>query len=109
MGLGSSSQENLLNLIDRQGRRLRQELMAGAITLAGLFVVGTAWYRYVEDWTWLDAFYMTTITLATVGFGETHPLSPASRLFTILLILMGLLTIGYMVNRFTEEIGRAHV
>ncbi|AGF50848.1 potassium channel [Synechocystis sp. PCC 6803] len=102
MGLGSSSQENLLNLIDRQGRRLRQELMAGAITLAGLFVVGTAWYRYVEDWTWLDAFYMTTITLATVGFGETHPLSPASRLFTILLILMGLLTIGYMVNRFTE-------
>ena len=58
MGLGSSSQENLLNLIDRQGRRLRQELMAGAITLAGLFVIGTAWYRYEEDWTWLDAFYM---------------------------------------------------
>ncbi|AIE73710.1 Potassium channel protein [Synechocystis sp. PCC 6714] len=72
------------------------------VILGGLFGVGTAWYKYVEDWTWLDAAYMTTITLATVGFGETHPLSPASRLFTILLILMGLITIGYMVNRFTE-------
>jgi len=102
MGVGSPSQGNLLNLIDRQGRRLRQELMVGALTLGGLFVIGTAWYRYVEGWSWLDAAYMTTITLATVGFGETHPLKPVSRLFTILLILTGLVTIGYMVNRFTE-------
>jgi voltage-gated potassium channel len=45
---------------------------------------------------------MTTITLSTVGFGETNPLGERSRLFTMILIFMGLVTIGYMVNRFTE-------
>ncbi|MFN9173310.1 MAG: potassium channel family protein [Synechocystis sp.] len=102
MGLGSTSQENLLNLIDQKGKRLRQELTAGAIVLAGLFVLGTVWYRVMEQWTWIDAAYMTTITLSTVGFGETNPLGERSRLFTMILIFMGLVTIGYMVNRFTE-------
>ncbi len=47
---------------------------------------------------------MTMITLSSVGFGEIHPLSERSRLFTIVLILMGLITIGYLVNRFTEAL-----
>ena len=45
---------------------------------------------------------MTIITLTSVGFGEIYPLQPRSRLFTIGLILMGIVTIGYLVNRFTE-------
>jgi voltage-gated potassium channel len=47
---------------------------------------------------------MTVITLATVGYGETNPLGTRGRLFTIALILMGVMTIGYIVNRFTEAI-----
>jgi len=104
VGLGSTSQENLLNLIDQKGKRLRQELTAGVIILVGLFVLGMVWYRVVEQWTWIDAAYMTTITLSTVGFGETNALGARSRLFTIFLIFMGLVTIGYMVNRFTEAL-----
>lgn len=42
------------------------------------------------------------ITLSTVGFGEVQPLDDRSRLFTMGLILMGIITIGYIVNRFTE-------
>ncbi len=47
---------------------------------------------------------MTVITLATVGYGETQPLGPRGRLFTIALILMGVISIGYIVNRFTEAV-----
>lgn len=47
---------------------------------------------------------MTVITLATVGYGETNPLSERGRLFTITLILMGVIVIGYIVNRFTEAL-----
>lgn len=47
---------------------------------------------------------MTVITLATVGYGETRPLGSRGRLFTIALILLGLINIGYIVNRFTEAI-----
>lgn len=47
---------------------------------------------------------MTVITLSTVGYGEIEPLGPRGRLFTIALILMGVMTIGYIVNRFTEAV-----
>ncbi|MEH1934927.1 MAG: potassium channel protein [Nostoc sp.] len=78
--------------------------MAGAIALGGVFLIGTLWYWLVEGWSWEDAAYMTVITLATVGYGETHPLGSRGRLFTIALILLGVVNIGYIVNRFTEAI-----
>ncbi len=78
--------------------------MAGAIALGGVFLIGTLWYWLVEGWSWQDAAYMTVITLATVGYGETQPLGSRGRLFTIALILLGVVNIGYIVNRFTEAI-----
>ncbi len=78
--------------------------MTGAIALGGVFFIGTLWYCLVEGWSWEDAAYMTVITLATVGYGETHPLGSRGRLFTIALILLGVVNIGYIVNRFTEAI-----
>ncbi|MEH2082034.1 MAG: potassium channel protein [Nostoc sp.] len=78
--------------------------MAGAIALGGVFLIGTLWFWLVEGWSWEDAAYMTVITLATVGYGETHPLGSRGRLFTIALILLGVVNIGYIVNRFTEAI-----
>lgn len=92
----------MLNIVEQKNRRLHQELLGGGLTFVGLLLAGTFWYRFIEHWTWIDAAYMTTITLTTVGFGETHPLDPKSRVFTMLLVLAGLFTIGYMANRFTE-------
>jgi voltage-gated potassium channel len=85
-------------------KRIQQELMAGALALVVVFFIGTSWYCLVEGWSWEDAAYMTVITLATVGYGETNPLGSRGRLFTIALILMGVVNIGYIVNRFTEAI-----
>ncbi|MGJ5674446.1 MAG: potassium channel family protein [Nostochopsis sp.] len=90
--------------LEQKYQRIQKELMVGAIALAGVFLVGTLWYALVEGWSWEDAAYMTVITLATVGYGETHPLGDRGRLFTIALILMGVITIGYIVNRFTEAV-----
>lgn len=92
----------MLNTRDQQIRRFHQEFLAGIVAFVGVFVLGTFWFRFVEKWTWVDSAYMTTSTLATVGFGEIHPLDARARLFTIVLIFMGVVTIGYMVNRFTE-------
>ncbi len=90
--------------LEQKYHRIQKELLAGAITLVGVFLIGTLWYRLVEGWSWEDAAYMTVITLATVGYGETRPLGARGRLFTIALILMGVITIGYIVNRFTEAL-----
>lgn len=83
-----------------------QELAAMRRRLSGLggvllcvLAAGTAGYRVLEGWSLFDSLYMTVITLATVGYGETHPLSPAGRAFTILLIMGG---IGVMTYAFTS-------
>jgi voltage-gated potassium channel len=90
--------------IEQRYKRLKQELILGMIILGGILILGTLWYYLVEDWSLLDSAYMTIITLSTVGFGEIRTLSPQSRVFTSGLILMGLFTIGYIVNRFTEAV-----
>jgi voltage-gated potassium channel len=90
--------------IEQGYRRIKAELIGGAIALGGVFLIGTAWYALVEKWRWLDAAYMTVITLATVGFMEVNPLGDRGRLFTITLIFMGVISIGYIVNRFTEAL-----
>ncbi len=94
----------MYSTLEQKYRRIQKELMAGTATLGGVFIIGTLWYRLVERWSWEDAAYMTVITLATVGYGEIHPLGSQGRLFTIALILMGVVTIGFIVNRFTEAL-----
>lgn len=75
------------------------------LTVAGAFVVaiiaGTVGYHIVEGWGFMDSLYMTVITLATVGYGETHPLTPGGRIFTIFLILGGVATVTYAFGTLT--------
>ena len=94
----------MYSTLEQKYQRIQKELMAGALALAGIFLIGTLWYSLVEGWRWEDAAYMTVITLATVGYGETHPLGSRGRLFTIALILMGVVNLGYIVNRFTAAV-----
>ncbi|NJL99395.1 MAG: potassium channel protein [Synechococcaceae cyanobacterium RM1_1_27] len=88
--------------------RLRFQLVVGSLALGLVSLLGTLWYRLVEGFSWVDALYMTLITLSTVGFGEIEPLGPRGRAFTVVLILLGLISIGYIVNRFTEAVIQGH-
>ncbi|MCA9979904.1 MAG: NAD-binding protein [Anaerolineales bacterium] len=64
--------------------------------------MGTAGYRYIEGWPWIDALYMTIITLTTVGFGEVRPLSQTGRMFTILILLFGIGGVAYTTQFLIE-------
>jgi voltage-gated potassium channel len=75
--------------------RLEHRITVVLAILRGILASGTLGYMLVEGWSPLDALYMTVITLATVGYGETHPLSPVGRIYTIALILIGLGVVGY--------------
>ena len=67
--------------------------------LAAVLVVGagTAGYMWIEEASLLDAFYMTLITLTTVGFGEIIDLDTGGRLWTAGLIVAGVTLVGTMV------------
>ncbi len=68
------------------------------VALVALLFVGTGGYRFIEGMPWLDAVYMTVITVTTVGFGEIHPLSQVGRGFTIALILAGVVIGTYSIT-----------
>ena len=69
-----------------------------------ILVAGTLGYHLIEGWSLFDSFYMSVITLATVGYGETHPLSTAGRVFTLFLILGGMGIIFYGISELTQFI-----
>lgn len=72
------------------------------VVLGFVLVVGTVGYRLIEKLSWLDAAYMTVITVATVGFGEIRPFTPAGRLFTMGLIIVGVGTGAWAATRAVE-------
>ena len=51
---------------------------------------GTLFYRAIEEWSWIDSFYFTVITLTTVGYGDFSPQTDSGKLFTVIYIIMGL-------------------
>jgi len=76
---------------------VRNRLLLVFALLLSCLGAGTLGYHWIEGWPWFDGLYMTVITIGTVGFGETHPLSHGGRVFTIFLILggIGLFTYGF--------------
>ena len=69
--------------------QLRAGLIAAGGAVAILLAIGTVVYHYLEGWTWISSLYFTVVTMATVGYGDLHPTTDLSRLFTIFFILFG--------------------
>jgi voltage-gated potassium channel len=65
-------------------------------------VAGTIGFMLIEHWSLLDALFMTTITLTTVGYDEVHPMDAAGRLFDIGLIVDGVATAAYAFSGLAE-------
>ena len=86
--------------------QLRRRLLWIASAMVATLAVGTAGFVWIEHYPVFDAFYMTLITVTTVGYGEVHPLSQAGRLFNSFVILFGvvimLLAIGAMTQIVIE-------
>jgi voltage-gated potassium channel len=67
-----------------------------------LVAIGTVGYMIIDSYTLFNAFYMTIITIATVGYGEVEPLSQGGKLFTVFLIITSFGTFAYAVSAITR-------
>jgi voltage-gated potassium channel len=76
-----------------------------AIAILGVLVlVGSVGFHYIEGWTWFDGFYMTLTTMATVGYGEIHPLSHTGRIFNSFLIVASVIGAGFTIATFSQAL-----
>ncbi len=97
----------LVVLVQRGWRRVRRaglfaRLRLPLVLVAVAVAYGSAGYKVVEGWGLLDAFYMTVITLTTVGYGEVHPLDAAGKMFTIPLLALGVVALAAALSAFTQ-------
>jgi voltage-gated potassium channel len=85
--------------VDVKRRRIVLRSIGLGLAVIG---VGTVGYMVIEDQSALDAFYMTAITVTTVGFREAFPLSSAGRAFTVLLAFGGVGVILLIASEFAR-------
>lgn len=76
--------------------------------LVGVTVLGTVGYL-VLGFTFLEALYQTVTTVATVGFREVRPLTPAGMVFTIVLIVVGVGVVLYNLSVIFEGLTEGHL
>ena len=82
----------------------RSKLQKALLLLLLVLAIGVVGYMLMSGYTFVDALYMTVITISTVGFRELHPLDDQEKLFTIFLIATSIISFGYTVSAFTEYI-----
>ena len=87
-------------------RRFRNRLILISTALVAILAGGTLGFIFIDGYPPFDAFYMTLITVSTVGYAEVHPLSHAGRVFNSFLIFFGvtimLLAVGGMTQAIIE-------
>jgi voltage-gated potassium channel len=89
--------------------RLRKRLIFSLAAVIGIILVGSVGYHLIEGWSFFDGLYMTVITLATIGYGEIHPLTTTGRVFTIILIIVGVAVFGYLLSHLTQALIEAEI
>lgn len=81
-----------------------RQLYLPIVLISLIFVFGIAGFIIIEDYTLLEALYMSVITISTVGFSEIKPLSDAGRTFTVVLIITSIGTFALAITRITQYV-----
>lgn len=82
----------------------RSKIYLAISLMLSVVLFGVLGYRYIADYSWVDALYMTVITMATVGFSEVQPLDDSAKIFTVFLILSSVFILGFAISVLTEYV-----
>lgn len=82
----------------------KSRIAIALILMTLTFFFGVIGYRFISDFSWIEAVYMTIITVTTVGFSEVKPLTPSGQIFTVFLIIISVFIFGYAISVVSEYI-----
>ena len=85
-------------------RLFRSKIYLAIALMVAVLTVGVFGFRFISNYNWLDAFYMTIITVSTVGFAEVRPLDANAKIFTALLIVSSVIIFSFAISVITEYI-----
>ena len=83
---------------------LRKKIYLFLGIISGIISLGISGYMIIEGWSFVDALYMTTITIATVGYSEVNGLSTDGKIFTIFLIFISFGNFAFAITSLTRYV-----
>nr|WP_299388266.1 potassium channel protein [Allomuricauda sp.] len=83
-------------------RLLRSKIVWALSMMVLVLLFGVVGYKFLSDFTWVEAIYMTIITVTTVGFSEVRPLDANAKIFTVFLIVTSVFIFGFAISVITE-------
>ena len=83
---------------------MRSTIVLALSLMVVVLVFGVVGYKMLSDFTWVEAIYMTIITVTTVGFSEVRPLDANAKIFTVFLIVTSVFIFGFAISVVTEYI-----
>jgi voltage-gated potassium channel len=88
----------------RPGRRILTRPVVGLVFILLLLTIGTVGFHLIEDWPWFQSLYATLMTVSTIGAEPENQLSPAGRMFNVVLIFLGVGVVGFAVATLTHTV-----
>jgi len=85
-------------------RLLRSKILVALTLMVVVLVFGVIGYKMLSDFTWIEAIYMTIISVTTVGFSEVRPLDANAKIFTVFLIVTSVFIFGFAISVVSEYI-----
>ncbi len=76
--------------------------MLALVLMVLVLLFGVLGYRFFSNFSWIEAIYMTIITVTTVGFAEVRPLDADAKIFTVFLIVTSVFIFGFAISVITE-------
>ena len=84
-------------------RLMRSKIVLALSLMVVVLLFGVIGYKMLSDFTWIEAIYMTIITVTTVGFSEVRPLDANAKIFTVFLIVTSVFIFGFAISVVTEN------
>ena len=88
---------------------IRSKIYKALLLLLAILVMGSFGYMIIEKYDFVDALYMTVITISTVGFKEANPLDFQGKIFTIILIFTSVGIYAYILSVITDYISNSNL
>ena len=85
------------------------QLRIALLLLIGVIFFGIIGYMIIEGYNFVDAIYMTIISITTTGYKEVNPLSGAGKIFTLFVIIFGVVAIAYIGGRVAQLLVETYV
>lgn len=80
------------------------KIRAALVSVFAIVAFATVFFHYTEGWNWIDSYYFSVVTMATVGYGDFAPQTDAGKIGATILIFTGIGALAVLIRLFADQL-----